>query len=92
MSEQSNEDRAKTLLEYAEVFRLLLDSKRFVEFFELNYDLVKNTDPETGQTSILVIEKPDELVEQMALNKMKQEVRAESKRIKLATTMPKMKK
>ncbi len=83
MSEET-EDRAKTLLSYAQLMEMLLESDRFVEFFNINYDLLKNTDPDTGQISWIAVEKHPSVVKHILDDKMEQAMEKAQSGIKVA--------
>ena len=67
-----DDERAKTLLSYAQLMEMLLESKRFIDFFELNFDLLKITDPDTGEVSWVAVEKHPDAVKHLLEDKMEQ--------------------
>lgn len=72
-------NKAKEILEYANVFAQLLAHPRFIEFFETNYDLQRNTDPDTGEQSVAIIERQLDEVQSILLKKIKAQRQAKPK-------------
>jgi hypothetical protein len=63
---------------YSEIMRQLLDSDRFVNWFQLNYDIHKLIDEEAKSIDIRVIEVPPHLVQERMMENMAQHAQAES--------------
>jgi hypothetical protein len=83
-----DEEQIKRTLEYAKVFSLLLESERFKYWFEANYTLVRNEDPDSPESEIALIEKPTEEVDKEALQKLKDAVRGQMDKKKVELVGP----
>ena len=68
--EDTNHDRAQAILSCASLMEQLLTFEKFVDFITLHFDLLKNTDPDTGQVSWVVDEKDPKIVHQLLMEKM----------------------
>ncbi len=78
------ETNVQNVIEYAQLLSALLESERFRNFVEQNFTIQKNTDPDTKQTSVLVIEKPFELVQSEMTAKIQKTIKLKKNKIKLA--------
>lgn len=67
---------------YSEIMRQLMDSERFVNWFQCNFDVHKLIDEEEKSIEIRVLEVPPELVQdrmqQLVVEKMKEEQEKDS--------------
>ncbi len=64
MTELTEQEKVQNIIAQAAVFGQLLQFETFVEFLEINFEIVKNTDPDTGQVSWAVVERPASYVEE----------------------------
>ncbi len=75
--------RVANVLQHARLMEMLLQSEKFQTFFELNYTLVKNTDPETNEVSLVLVDRPDADIAADLTSKMKKAVTKRSKKVEL---------
>jgi hypothetical protein len=64
MTEETNEETVQKILAQAEVFGQLLGFSTFKEFLEINFEIIKNVDPDTENVSWAVVERPATYVEE----------------------------
>jgi len=55
---------------YSEIMRQLMESERFQNWFQCNYEIHKNVDMEAKRIDIVVLELPPELVQQRMMENM----------------------
>ncbi len=82
--EETTEERA-TRLYYSELMQQCLQSERFVDWFTCNFDVHRNTDPETKQWSLVVVEVPPEVVEHRMMQLMAKKIKEDESRIVTAS-------
>ena len=62
--EEDKNAHIQNILATADVFGQLLGFEIFKDFIELNFEIVKNVDPDDGRTSWAVVERPASYVEE----------------------------
>jgi FKBP-type peptidyl-prolyl cis-trans isomerase (trigger factor) len=93
MSDNTEQDVPDALL--ADIFKQLLESDRFQQFFEVNYDVKKIVNDEEKSITYMVVEVPPSVVmerlagKQKAISDEKPKVEVVSPTIQLATELPK---
>lgn len=78
-----NKQQVKNIMDKANLMQMLMDSERFKFFFEMNYVLMKNVDPETQEESMVLVENPPEIVEQLMLNRAKEAAKESLNKVEL---------
>lgn len=74
-SQSLTEETKNNLIQKGLVLEQLLTSGKFLQFFQMNYDLV-HVDEEDGTKNLYVVEVPDDVAFQRAQDALKQQVKA----------------
>jgi len=70
----TQEEKHAMLIQHGELMMRLMESERFVTFIQLNYDIKQRINHEEKTIEQVVIERPQELVQQIIAEQMKEKM------------------